>query len=82
VLNKIQIKLVVVFQPLTEDTNIDTPNETSGEVALKTSDPAEWEFTPDLIHHFAKYVPSQNIESDFFLKSRSYGDMVRYARKE
>jgi hypothetical protein len=51
-------------------------------VALKTSDPAEWEITPDLIHHFAKHIPSQNIESDIFLKGRSYGDKVRYARKE
>jgi hypothetical protein len=51
-------------------------------VALKTSDPAEWEITPDLIHHFAKHIPSQSVESDLFLKGRSYGDKVRYARKE
>jgi hypothetical protein len=57
---------VVVCQPPAEDTSIETPNETSGEVALKTSDPAEWEITPDMIHHFAKHIPSQNIESDFF----------------
>jgi hypothetical protein len=64
---------VVVCQPPTEDTSIETPNETSGEVALKTSDPAEREFTPDLTHHFAKHILSQNIKSDFFLKSRSSG---------
>jgi hypothetical protein len=75
-------KLVVVCQPPTEDTNIETPNETSGGVALKTSDPAEWEITLDLIHHFEKHLPSQNIESDFFLKDRSYGNKVRYARKK
>jgi hypothetical protein len=63
-------KLVVVSQPPTEDTSIETPNEISGEVALKTSDPAEWEVTPDLIHHFAKHIPSQSIESDFFLKGK------------
>jgi hypothetical protein len=34
-------RLVVVCQPPTEDTSIETPNKTSGEVALKTSDPAE-----------------------------------------
>jgi hypothetical protein len=51
-------------------------------VALKTSDPAEWEITPDLIHHSAKHIPSQNIECDFFLKGRIYGDKVRYVRKE
>jgi hypothetical protein len=56
--------------------SIETPNETSGGVALKTSDPAKWEITPDLIHHFAKHIPSQSIESDFFLKGRSYGDKV------
>jgi hypothetical protein len=64
-------KLVVVCQPPTEDTSIETPNETSGEVALKTSDPSEWEITPDMIHHFAKHIPSQNIEYDLFLKGRS-----------
>jgi hypothetical protein len=51
-------------------------------VALKTRDPAELEITPDLIHNFAKHIPSQNIESDFFLKGRSYGDKVRYVRKK
>jgi hypothetical protein len=74
--------VVHVCQPLIVDTSIETPNETSGEVALKTSDPAEWEITPDLIHNFAKHIPSQNIEFDFFLKGRSYGDKVRYMRKE
>jgi hypothetical protein len=70
-------KLVVVCQPPTEDSSIETPNETLGEVTLKTSEPAEWEITPYLIHHFAKHIPLQNIESDFFLKGRSYGNKVR-----
>jgi hypothetical protein len=38
-------KLMVACQPPTEETSIETPNETSEEVALKTSDPAEWEIT-------------------------------------
>jgi hypothetical protein len=74
-------KLVVVCRLRTEDTNIETPNEIS-EVALKTSNPAEWEITPDLIHHFVKHIPSQSIESDLFLKDISYGDKVGYAWKE
>jgi hypothetical protein len=44
--------------------------------------PAEWEITRDLMHHFAKHTPSQNIESDLFLNGISFGDKVRYARKD
>lgn len=46
------------------------------------NDPAEWEITADLISYYAENIPSQNLESDFILKGRQFGEKIRYARKK
>src|SRR5215469_2328523 len=47
-----------------------------------SSDPADWEITAHLRSYYAEHLPSQNLESDFTLKGRQFGDKIRYARKK
>jgi len=48
----------------------------------ESNDLAEWKITADHITFYAENIQSQNLESDFQLKGRQFGDKIRYARKE
>jgi len=48
----------------------------------RVSDPAEWEVNADPIGYYAENIPSQNLETDFLLMGRQFGDKIRYAHKE
>jgi len=42
-----------------------------------SSDPVDWEITAHLRSYYAEHLPSQNLESDFTLKGRQFGDKIR-----
>ena len=47
-----------------------------------SSDPVEWDVNIDIMQYYAVHIPSQNLDADFSISGRQFGDKKRFVQKE
>ena len=47
-----------------------------------SDDPADWKITQELIDHFTRNPPSQNLDKDLHKSARSYTSKTRYVQRK